>query len=121
MGLNTEQLAGKLHLQLVQETARLQQDLLQMRALQKEFGDNALWVGRGGLLTFRNSLKLSAKNLLHWIEQTTLTIQEHLDAIRQLEEAFERQEEIDLKEIVDFVRQRHGMDKEVVKGGTDKG
>jgi hypothetical protein len=111
MKMPAEVMAGKLHLQLVKETAQMQERVVMMRAVQKEFGDNALW-GSPWFQT-HTALTHSRDSFDRTIKRDLERINENLETIRELEAIFERKEEADIKDMVNYVRQRHGLDEEV--------
>jgi len=102
-------MAAKLHVQLVKETARMQERVVLMRALQKEFGDNALldepW------MTSRKVLTDSTGEFARVIAGDLERIAENLETIRELEALFAEKEKIDLEALVDYIRRRNRVAK----------
>ena len=99
-----------MRLAMARSESVLSRRVVHMRALQKEFGDDALFTW-GGHLVFHDSLKRSRQNIERQIERSLETIATNLEVIRELEEAFEAKNEQDLKDVVNYVRERHGLDK----------
>src|SRR5262249_55015264 len=110
--MTAEQLVRKLHRQLVRDTARAQQTVLLIEALQVRFGDFALDPTEQLQDNDRALTDATVMRAMR-LKSRAVRTEENLQAIRDIEEKLEAKNFADLKGMVDYVASRTARRKEV--------